>query len=201
MGTAELAAIAALLTAAAVIVSAFIAWKMLHLAKLASESEERWSKASMFTEFVKSRGALRTRTNRLIIDISLLARGDGDPEMIEDEFREWLANDDVRGVAPVPVRRLMSAATWEFFRRAKHAVVGGYDESEMAELRELSRPIVRELITVVNERLKLDRDAFTEWLKRGPVAWEEEEEKEKDKPETGKAGAAGDSTQQDMQTD
>lgn|GEM_PF-3078480 len=177
-GTAELAAIAAFLTAAAVIITAFIGWKMLHVAKFASESEDRWSKASMFTEFVKCRSALRTRTNRLIIDISLLVRGDGDPEMIEDEFREWLANDDVRGVAAVPVRRLMSAATWEFFRRARHAAADGYDESEMAELRGLSRPIVRELITVVNEYLKLDRDAFLEWLKRGPVAWEEEEEKE-----------------------
>ena len=183
LGTAELAAIAAFLTAAAVIITAFIGWKMLHVAKLASESEDRWSKASMFTEFVKNRSALRTRTNRLIIDISLLARGNGDPEMVEDEFREWLANDDVRGVAQAMVRRLMASTTWEFFSHAKHAVVNGVDESEKHELRELSRPIVRELITAVNEQLKLDREAFLEWLKRGPTAWEEVEEKEKEKEE------------------
>lgn len=186
-------ALAALLTAAAVIVTAFIGWKMLHIAKLASESEDRWSKASMFTEFVKGRSALRTRTNRLIIDISLLARGTGDPEMVEDEFREWLANDDVRGVAQAMVRHLMAATTWEFFRRARHAVVGGVDDQEKHELRELSRPIVKELITVVNQHLKLDRDAFLEWLSRGPTAWEEEEkEKEnaKEKEEKPKAAEA-----------
>lgn len=197
LGTAELAAIAALLTSAAVIATAYIAWKMMHIAKFASESEDRWSKATMFTEFVKNRSALRTRTNRLIIDVSLLARGSGDPEMVEDEFREWLANDDVRGVAQAMVRRLMASTTWEFFRRARHAVVGGVDESEKRELRELSRPIVRELITAVNEQLKLDREAFLEWLKRGPVAWDEEEEKEKEeKPETADAEAMDESPPQ-----
>jgi hypothetical protein len=204
LGTAELTALATLLTAAAVITSAFIAWKMLQLAKHAGESEERWSKASMFTEFVKSRGVLRTRTNRLIIDVSLLARGDGDPEMIEDELREWLANDDVRGVAPGAVRRLMSATTWDFFRRARHTVADGYDESEISELRELSRPLVRELITVVNQYLNLDREAFTEWLGRGPVAWEEEEEKEekeKEATEPKDTGIESEPSQQNVRTD